>query len=200
MRSGIGRSFPALTDYIRIPNKSPAFDPDWEEHGHMDKAVALFAAWAREKLKHLPGATLEVVRLPGRTPLIFIEVPGNAPGTILMYGHLDKQPEMTGWTEGPGPWEPVLKDDKLYGRGGADDGYAMFAGAVGAAGAERTEHRPCPRRDRDRGVRGIRFARPAFLYRSSGGPHRHTRSGGVPGFRLRQLRAALAHHLACAAW
>ena len=118
---------PILTDYIRIPNKSPAFDPDWESHGHMDRVVEMFTAWAKEKLKQLPGASLEVVRLPGRTPLIFIEVPGNASGTILMYGHLDKQPEMTGWTESPGPWEPVLKNDRLYGRGGADDGYAMFA-------------------------------------------------------------------------
>jgi acetylornithine deacetylase/succinyl-diaminopimelate desuccinylase-like protein len=118
---------PALTDYIRIPNKSPAFDPDWEKHGHMDKVVELFTAWALKKLEQLPGSTLEVVKLPGRTPLIFIEIPGRAQGTVLMYGHLDKQPEMKGWTEGTGPWTPVLKDDKLYGRGGADDGYAMFA-------------------------------------------------------------------------
>lgn len=118
---------PALTDYIRIPNKSPAFDADWEKHGHMEKAVELFSAWAEGKLSALPGASLEVVRLPGRTPLIVIEVPGTQPGTILMYGHLDKQPEMEGWDEGYGPWVPKLKDGKLYGRGGADDGYAMFA-------------------------------------------------------------------------
>ena len=118
---------PALTDYIAIPNKSPAFDPNWESHGQMEQAVSLFAAWAREKLKALPGGALEVVRLPGRTPLILIEVPGTVAGTILMYGHLDKQPEMKGWAEGTGPWTPVLKDQKLYGRGGADDGYAMFA-------------------------------------------------------------------------
>ncbi len=118
---------PALTDYIRIPNKSPAFDPDWESRGAMEQAVSLFAAWAREKLKALPGGALKVVRLPGRTPLILIEVPGTVDGTILMYGHLDKQPEMKGWAEGTGPWTPVLKDQKLYGRGGADDGYAMFA-------------------------------------------------------------------------
>src|SRR5471030_3016313 len=118
---------PALTDYIRIPNKSPAFDPDWEQHGHMEQVVQMFAAWARGKLAQFPGASLEVVRLPKRTPLIFIEIPGDAAGTVLMYGHLDKQPEMLGWTEGLGPWQPVLKDNKLYGRGGADDGYALFA-------------------------------------------------------------------------
>ena len=106
-----GDIVPALTDYIRIPNKSPMFDPDWQSHGHMDKAVALFEGWARAKLAKLPGASLEVVQVAGRTPLIFIEVPGKAPGTVLLYGHLDKQPEMKGWDEGMGPWTPVLKDN-----------------------------------------------------------------------------------------
>src|SRR5580700_9356908 len=108
-----GDIVPTLCDYIRIPNQSPVFDPGWQTAGHMDRAVALFEGWAREKLKALPGATLEVVRAPGRTPLIFIEVPGTTPGTILMYGHLDKQPEMKGWSQGLGPWEPLLKGDKL---------------------------------------------------------------------------------------
>jgi len=120
---------PTLVEYIAIPNKSPSFEPDWAELGHMDKAVDLFVAWAEPRLKKLPGATLSVERLPGRTPLIFIDVPGSARAgdTVLLYGHLDKQPEMTGWSEGKGPWIPVLEGDKLYGRGGADDGYAMFA-------------------------------------------------------------------------
>jgi acetylornithine deacetylase/succinyl-diaminopimelate desuccinylase-like protein len=117
---------PTLIDYVRIPNKSPSFDPDWVAHGHMEKAVALFESWARGKLVALPGATLEVVRLPGRTPVILIEVPGEGRDTVLLYGHLDKQPEMVGWAEGYGPWIPRLEGDKLYGRGGADDGYAMF--------------------------------------------------------------------------
>lgn len=117
---------PALVEYIRIPNKSPSFDPDWSAHGYMDEAVALFESWARAKLTELPGASLKVVRLPGRTPVIFIDIPGEAEGTVLLYGHLDKQPEMAGWADGYGPWTPRLDGDKLYGRGGADDGYAMF--------------------------------------------------------------------------
>jgi acetylornithine deacetylase/succinyl-diaminopimelate desuccinylase-like protein len=117
---------PQLMEYIRIPNKSPMFDPKWVEHGHMDAAVKLMETWARAKLSALPGATLEVVRLEGRTPLIYIEVPGQGDDTVVLYGHLDKQPEMTGWAEGLGPWTPVIKGDKLYGRGGADDGYAIF--------------------------------------------------------------------------
>jgi acetylornithine deacetylase/succinyl-diaminopimelate desuccinylase-like protein len=118
---------PTLIEYIGIPNKSPMFDAQWREHGHMDRAVELLAGWAKQHLP--PGATLEVVRVENRTPVIFIEVPGTARAgdTILMYGHLDKQPEMTGWDEGLGPWTPVLRGDRLYGRGGADDGYAIFA-------------------------------------------------------------------------
>jgi acetylornithine deacetylase/succinyl-diaminopimelate desuccinylase-like protein len=133
---------PALVDYIRIPNKSPAFDPDWAAHGHMDKAVALFEGWARARLAALPGATLDTLRLPGRTPLIVIEVPGaGAADTVLIYGHLDKQPEMSGWTEGYGPWLPRRDGDRLYGRGGADDGYAMF-GALAALLALRAQGVP----------------------------------------------------------
>src|SRR5438477_10493964 len=136
---------PTLVDYIRIPNKSPAFDPDWAPHGHMEEAVAMFERWARERLAALPGATLDVVRLPGRTPLILIEVPASGPkadsDTVLLYGHLDKQPEMVGWAEGYGPWIPRLEGDKLYGRGGADDGYAMF-GALTSLAALREQDAP----------------------------------------------------------
>jgi acetylornithine deacetylase/succinyl-diaminopimelate desuccinylase-like protein len=117
---------PQLVEYIRIPNKSPMFDKEWAAHGYMDAAVRLMEAWARSKLSQLPGATLEVVRLEGRTPLIYIDVPGQGGDTVMLYGHLDKQPEMTGWAEGLGPWTPVIRGDKLYGRGGADDGYAIF--------------------------------------------------------------------------
>jgi acetylornithine deacetylase/succinyl-diaminopimelate desuccinylase-like protein len=116
---------PELTDYIRIPNKSPAFDRQWREHGYMDQAVTLIERWCQARPIH--GMKLEVVRLPERTPLIFMEIPGDSDDCVLLYGHLDKQPEMVGWDDDLGPWEPVLKGDKLYGRGGADDGYAVFA-------------------------------------------------------------------------
>ncbi len=120
---------PRLVEYIRIPNKSPMFDADWAKHGHMEAATQLLAGWAKKQ--PVKGMTVEIVRLEGRTPLIFIEVPGTDGGgveqdTVLLYGHLDKQPEMTGWDAGLGPWEPVIKGDKLYGRGGADDGYSIF--------------------------------------------------------------------------
>src|SRR5512138_2554328 len=119
---------PQLIEYIRIPNKSPMFDADWEKHGYMADAVKLMASWARAQ--PIPGMQVEVVQLEGRTPLIFIEIPaahgGSDDDCVLLYGHLDKQPEMTGWDEDLGPWKPVLRDGKLYGRGGADDGYAIY--------------------------------------------------------------------------
>src|SRR5450432_1540206 len=133
---------PTLMRYIEIPNKSPAFDPEWRQAGHMERAVELLAGWARAALPE--GATLEVVRLGDRTPVIFIELPGaggSIGDTVLLYGHLDKQPEMTGWREGLGPWQPVLDGDKLYGRGGADDGYAIFA-SLTALSALRRDNAP----------------------------------------------------------
>lgn len=116
---------PELIEYIRIPNKSPLFDAQWSENGHMDQAVELFRRWC--EAQDLPGVTIDVLRDEGRTPLLFIEIPGDCSGEILFYGHLDKQPEMEGWEEGLGPWIPVIKNDRLYGRGGADDGYACFS-------------------------------------------------------------------------
>lgn len=118
---------PELTAYIGIPNKSPSFDPEWQSHGHMDRAVAQFECWARRQ--PIPGLKVEIKRLSERTPLLVMEIPGigDTEGCVLLYGHLDKQPEMTGWREGLGPWKPVREGDKLYGRGAADDGYAMFA-------------------------------------------------------------------------
>src|SRR4051812_12039086 len=97
---------PTLVEYIKIPKKSPHFDRDWEKHGYMDQAVDLLAGWARQKVAAIPGAALEVLRLPGRTPLIVIDIPGAGRDAdpVLMYGHLDKQPEMVGWAEGFGPW------------------------------------------------------------------------------------------------
>ncbi|MFT5113852.1 MAG: acetylornithine deacetylase/succinyl-diaminopimelate desuccinylase-like protein [Parasphingorhabdus sp.] len=116
---------PTLQDYIRIPAKSPLFDSSWKEHGYIDAAVALMMDWCEQH--PVEGATYEVVQLPERTPTIFIDIPGTLDRTLLLYGHLDKQPEMVGWRDGLGPWLPVIEDDKLYGRGGADDGYAIFA-------------------------------------------------------------------------
>jgi acetylornithine deacetylase/succinyl-diaminopimelate desuccinylase-like protein len=120
-----------LIAYVRIPNKSPMFDPQWERNGHMEKAVQLMAEWCRAQ--KIPGARTEVRHVPGRTPLLLVDVPGELPGCTLLYGHLDKQPEFTGWLPGLGPWEPVLRDGRLYGRGAADDGYAVFSSLTAIA-------------------------------------------------------------------
>jgi acetylornithine deacetylase/succinyl-diaminopimelate desuccinylase-like protein len=134
---------PRLVEYIRIPAKSPHFDPSWVEHGHIERVVALAEGFARAQ--PIEGLAVEVIRLPGRTPLLYFEIPGTGDRTVVLYGHLDKQPEMAGWRSDGGPWSPLIEGDKLYGRGGADDGYALFAAlsALGALHAQRVPHARC---------------------------------------------------------
>jgi acetylornithine deacetylase/succinyl-diaminopimelate desuccinylase-like protein len=138
---------PALHDYIAIPNVSPAFDPHWRDHGHMDRAVALVRDWCAAR--SVIGLKISVHELPERTPVILMTIPAHGLGTdddtVLLYGHLDKQPEMTGWRDDLGPWKPVLESDRLYGRGGADDGYSAFASvlAIEAAQAAGMSHHRC---------------------------------------------------------
>ncbi|MBI5257096.1 MAG: M20 family metallopeptidase [Burkholderiales bacterium] len=136
---------PALVDYIGVPAKSPMFDADWQAHGYIDRVVRDAAAWVESR--RVAGLTLEVVRLEGRTPVIFFEVPATKPGctdTVVMYGHLDKQPEFTGWRSDLGPWTPKYENGLLYGRGGADDGYAIYA-AITAIEALDAQGLPRPR-------------------------------------------------------
>ena len=134
---------PALTDYIGVPAKSPMFDAEWQAHGHLERVVRDAAAWVESR--KVPGLTLEVVRIEGRTPVIFFEIPATRPAssdTVVMYGHLDKQPEFTGWRNDLGPWTPKYEGGLLYGRGGADDGYAVYAAitAVEALKAQGLTH------------------------------------------------------------
>jgi acetylornithine deacetylase/succinyl-diaminopimelate desuccinylase-like protein len=139
-----------LTDYIAVPAKSPMFDADWAQHGLIDAVVQNAFAWVQAQ--KVDGLTLEIIRLPGRTPVLFFEVAASSGHTaqavsnqtVLMYGHLDKQPEFTGWRSDLGPWSPKYEDGKLYGRGGADDGYAIYA-AITAIQALKTQHMPHPR-------------------------------------------------------
>ncbi len=138
---------PALVDYIRVPALSVGFDPRWAEHGHLDAVVDDALAWVQGRA--VTGLRAEVVRLPGLTPVLWFEVPafgdGAPDGTVLLYGHLDKQPPMTGWREGLGPWQPVIDGDRLYGRGGADDGYAVYGSiaAIEAVQANGGRHARC---------------------------------------------------------
>ncbi|WP_164963485.1 M20 family metallopeptidase [Rubrivivax sp. JA1026] len=139
------RIVPALTDYIAVPAKSPMFDADWQAHGHIERVVQDAVAWVESR--RVPGLSIEIVRIPGRTPVIFFEVAatGAASDTVLFYGHLDKQPEFSGWRHDLGPWTPKYVDGLLYGRGGADDGYAIYAAvtAIEALKAQGTAHPRC---------------------------------------------------------
>jgi acetylornithine deacetylase/succinyl-diaminopimelate desuccinylase-like protein len=146
-----------LEDYIRIPAKSPAFDADWAKNGFIDTVLWDAATWVQSQ--KVEGLTLEIIRLEGRTPVLFFEIPASCgeaassassgtnqatPPTVLMYGHLDKQPEFTGWRSDLGPWSPKYEDGKLYGRGGADDGYAVYA-SIAAVAALKSQKKAHPR-------------------------------------------------------
>lgn len=148
-----------LTDYIAIPAKSPAFDRDWVAHGYLERVVTDAAQWV--VAQKVQGLTLEIVRLEGRTPVLFFEIPATdgarhegdradaerdrTERTVLLYGHLDKQPEFSGWRADLGPWTPKYEDGKLYGRGGADDGYAVYAAitAIQALDRQGVAHPRC---------------------------------------------------------
>jgi acetylornithine deacetylase/succinyl-diaminopimelate desuccinylase-like protein len=141
------RIVPQLTDYIAIPAKSPMFDAEWAQHGFVDRVVRDAAQWIESR--RVPGLTVEVIRLQGRTPVIFFELPATRPNTghgtpqtVAMYGHLDKQPEFSGWRSDLGPWTPKYENGLLYGRGGADDGYAVYAAitALEALQAQKQDH------------------------------------------------------------
>ena len=136
-----------LTQYIEIPAKSPSFDANWEAHGHLDKVLRQTASWI--EAQKVAGLTLEIIRLPGRTPVLYFDIPATraqsegSGQTVLMYGHLDKQPEFSGWRNDLGPWTPKYEDGKLYGRGGADDGYAAYA-SIAAVQALKNQNTPHP--------------------------------------------------------
>ena len=141
-----------LTEYIRIPAKSPMFDAQWAQHGYIDAAVRHAAQWV--EAQKVPGLKLEIIRLAGRTPVLWFELPASTGAaaaqrpvssqTVLVYGHLDKQPEFTGWRSDLGPWTPKYEDGRLYGRGGADDGYAVYA-AIAAIQALQSQQLAHPR-------------------------------------------------------
>ncbi|MES2282345.1 MAG: M20 family metallopeptidase [Pseudomonadota bacterium] len=134
-----------LSDYIAIPAKSPGFDSDWKQHGYIDTVMRNAATWV--EAQKVEGLKLEVVRIEGRTPVLFFEIPATRAGstqTVLMYGHLDKQPEFSGWRSDLGPWTPKYEDGLLYGRGGADDGYAVYA-SIAAVQALKSQKVPHPR-------------------------------------------------------
>ena len=146
-RAWDGEIVPELIEYVKLPAKSPHFDPDWAKHGHIEAAIRQAERFVARQA--VPGMKLEIVRIAGRTPVLFFDIPATGglddARTVMLYGHLDKQPEMTGWREGFGPWIPVIEDGKLYGRGSADDGYAVFAAlaAINALDAQGVARARC---------------------------------------------------------
>jgi acetylornithine deacetylase/succinyl-diaminopimelate desuccinylase-like protein len=131
-------ALPTIMEYVKVRCLSPAFDQGWESHGEIDRAVDLYRSWA--EYQAIDGATVWVSEIPGRTPALVIDVPGtyDSTQTVLLYGHLDKQPAVAPWRDGTDPFEAVQRGDRIYGRGVADDGYAMFAALAGIQAARRS--------------------------------------------------------------
>jgi acetylornithine deacetylase/succinyl-diaminopimelate desuccinylase-like protein len=138
---------PNLSELVEIPAVSQAYDANWAAHGQLDAAIAHVHDWIGERA--IEGARVEVVRLPERCPVLLVDIPATGSGadddTTLIYGHLDKQPPLEGWSEGLGPWNPVVRDGRLYGRGSVDDGYSGYAAitAIEAVRAHGGAHSRC---------------------------------------------------------
>jgi acetylornithine deacetylase/succinyl-diaminopimelate desuccinylase-like protein len=118
-------ALPSLIEYIKIPNTSRDFDTQYATNGLLEKAADHVAQWV--KSLELKDCTVEIIQHEGYTPIIFTEIKGDLPYTVFYYGHFDKQPAFTGWSEGLGATIPVIREGKLYGRGGADDGYSTYS-------------------------------------------------------------------------
>ncbi len=139
------QTLPGIMDYIRIPNGSPNYDPQWDTNGNQEKAVSFMANWVLSQ--NIKGLSLSIYKEKKRTPFLYIDINSSRVSdkrTILMYGHFDKQPAFTGWSPGLGPTIPVIKDGKLYGRGSTDDGYALF-GMITAIKTCQRVNLPLPR-------------------------------------------------------
>jgi acetylornithine deacetylase/succinyl-diaminopimelate desuccinylase-like protein len=127
-----------LARYLEMPCLSPAYDPEWASGGHIDRAVEFLADWARSR--PIEGIRTDIHRLEGRTPLLVCEIPASDPeagGTVVLYGHFDKQPPLGTWSPGLDPFRPVLRANRLYGRGSADDGYSLFAALLAVESVEK---------------------------------------------------------------
>jgi acetylornithine deacetylase/succinyl-diaminopimelate desuccinylase-like protein len=138
-------ALPTLMEFATIPSLSPEFDGEWARHGHLEAAAQLLASWASSRTLHDCDVTIH--RLEGRTPTLVVTVGSTAGegGTVVLYGHLDKQPPLGDWSPGLDPYIPVRRGDRLYARGVSDDGYAIFSAlsAIEAMEANGIPHARC---------------------------------------------------------
>lgn len=121
-------ALPSLMEYITIPAVSPAFNPEWDKTSYLNDTLELAANWCRTIA--LENMQIHTSTPQGRTPILLIDIAAthsDDASNVLMYGHLDKQPEASGWDDNKGPWSPVVENNRLYGRGAVDNGYALYA-------------------------------------------------------------------------
>src|SRR5665213_581112 len=126
-----------LIEFGGIPALSPMFDAEWSESGHLEDAAQLLATWARAR--KIANFDVTIRRLEGLTPMLVITVDSTAGegDTVVLYGHLDKQPPLGDWSEGLNPFVPVRRGDRLYARGVSDDGYAIFSALLAIEAMEK---------------------------------------------------------------
>jgi acetylornithine deacetylase/succinyl-diaminopimelate desuccinylase-like protein len=124
-----------LSDFLRIPSIStlPAHDADCRRA----------AEWVATDLRRL--GCRDVQFLGSDTHPVVWGVGPDVPGapTLLLYGHYDVQPPdpINEWTTPP--FEPTVRDGRLYARGAADDKGQVFCllRAIEAAGRPRVNYR-----------------------------------------------------------
>lgn len=118
-----------LADLVAMPSVSA---PSFDKAGVRATAEALLAILADAGFENT-----RLLEVDGGNPAVFAEIPA-PPGapTILLYAHYDVQPPGPASEWATGPYDPVVEDGRLYGRGSADDkaGVVMHLGAVAAHG------------------------------------------------------------------
>jgi acetylornithine deacetylase/succinyl-diaminopimelate desuccinylase-like protein len=129
---------------VRIPSLNPNYDPEWRKNGALLKQCEHMAAFASSK--ELKGCSIHPLRDGDRTPFLIIVIEASEGNTttnsVLMYGHMDKQPFGEGWKYPP--TEPVIEGGKLFGRGSSDDCYSFYS-AILAVKACQDNNLPHPR-------------------------------------------------------
>ena len=121
-------TLPNLMNFIRIPNTSPEFDPDWDKNNLLLKASKLIITFI--KTLQLKNTEITLLKDENHTPFILTETKSSKEkekNTILFYAHIDKQPNCEGWDKGKSATNPIIENGRLYGRGSIDDGYAIYS-------------------------------------------------------------------------
>ncbi len=135
LRTAVDELMPALLGdleaLVRIPSVSaPGYDPS---------QVRRSADFTAELLRQAGFGEVRTLEVEGAHPAVYAEIPAPAgAATVLLYAHHDVQPPGPAEEWETEPFEPFLRDDRLYGRGSSDDkaGIIVHTGAIRALGGK----------------------------------------------------------------